>query len=169
MPKVEKGELVRNPKGVKDPMWGSEPFWMWGTKVLVQIILFFVILITIIEVRVTRANMILYFIAIFITYVITGMLAFFIGYCIVKYVFGLLRYKVKPFLHKLKGKRKYQKVWIYLFTCAFQAIFFVMAVYVYVAMEFDIPEFWALVIAWAILAIVAKLLGKFLYFLLYTW
>lgn len=161
MPSVEKSS---NKRVLKSPVWGAEPFWMYLTKLGVQIIFFFLILLLIIDPIITRKNIFIYFFAVLLNYIITGIISVFGGYLLVKWIFNLMDYRTKPITYKYKG-RGAKHIWKYLFTCIFQSVFFVLAVYQYVAIRFDLYEFWALVITWIILAIIAKLLGKLIYVL----
>jgi len=112
----------------------------------------------------------MFFIFIFINYIVSGVLAFFLSYFTVKLLFGkFLKRRVKPLLIMMKGKRRMKKFWIFVFTILFQAIFFVLSVNMIIADKIPLVDSLAYFLAWVGLWFVSRVLGRVLYFIFYTW
>lgn len=161
---------IKGPHGSKDRIWSLENLSMWMMKLVWDISLFFIFLYIWETEFNVRSNIFMFFIFIFINYIVSGVLAFFLSYFTVKLLFGrFLKRRVKPLLIMMKGKRRMKKFWIFVFTILFQAIFFVLSVNMILADKIPLVDSLAYFLAWIILWFVSRVLGRVLYFIFYTW
>ncbi|KKN53974.1 hypothetical protein LCGC14_0597120 [marine sediment metagenome] len=167
---TKSNSMVKGPHANRSRIWSLENLCIWAIKMVLNMLFFFAFL----YVAETQWNVsrdyISHFIAIFFIYIVSGIISFFLSYLIIKYLFGrFLKRQVKSFGSMLKDKRRMKKLWIYLFTIIIQTIFFILSVNFIIADELPLSDGLAFVIAWIILWIGAKVIGRFLFFIFYTW
>lgn len=165
MPSIKKNIPVRTPRGVKDPIWGTENISMFISNLGWKVTSFFIIYYAIISQ--ISYEIFTYFILIFIDYIISDIVGLVIGYATIKLFFGIFQYEVKSFSLILKELRKHNKLLVYVLTILFQTIFFIAGTHNLLMAWLDIPKFPALLLTWLVLALIAKLLGRGLFFLFY--
>jgi len=156
--------------GVKPRIWSLENLSIWIIRMVLNILFFFTFL-YIAETQWNVRDDIMYrFLAVFIIYIISGLFSYFLSYLIIKYIFGkFLHRRVKDLKYMIKGKRRMKKLWIYVFTIVFQTIFFILSVNFILAEEIPLSDGLAFVLAWMILWVGSRILGRGLYFIFYTW
>ncbi len=155
---------------IKPRIWSLENLSMWILKMILNITFFFILLYMAETQWDVNSNFISHFIAIFFIYIASGLISFFLSYLIIKYLFGkFLHRQVKDFKYLLKGKRRMKKLWIYLFTVGFRTIFFILSINVIVVDGIPLPDSIAFILAWIIVWIGSRILGRVLFFIFYTW
>jgi hypothetical protein len=167
---VSKPETIPGPHGSKQRIWSVENISRWILKMLLAMAFFFVFMF-IGEYRWNiQGDYLFYFMFIFLDYVISGILAFFLSYMIIKFMFGqYLHRQVKPLKTMVKGKRRMKTLWIYIFTILFQTFFFIFSVNMILAGNIPLVDSLAYFLAWMILWVISRVLGRLLFFILYTW
>lgn len=159
---------THTPKSYKDELWGIENVSKWLSKMVLDLIFFFTIY-AIIGFYVDLDLLIYQFIGIFCSYILADGISFFVAYIFIKLIFGLgFKRKVKPFYRTVKYRISRKKVWVYLFTTVFETTFFIISlVTILVGMVLSLPVWVAYVLVWVGLHIIAKILGRILYFIFY--
>jgi hypothetical protein len=168
---VTKADITADrPHGYKGRIWSVENLSLWIFKLLLNMVFFFVILYIGIAQWNVESDYLFYFSYVFIDYVIAGVIAFFLSYLILKWMFGqFLHRTVRPMKTLLKGKRRMKKLWIFIFTTLFQTLFFIFSVNMLLTSFLSIPVWLAYFLVWVFLWLVSRGLGRFLYFIFYTW
>ncbi len=165
---VYKSQASSGQYGTKPRAWTMEYIITGLLKLILNMAFFF----TFIYIGETQWNIrrdyLINFLYIFGFYVASGIVSFSLSYIIVKLLFGrFLHRQVKDIRLYLKGKFQRKKLWIYILSIGFQTIFFIMSIVMILADRIPLPDTVAYILAWLILRLVAKVLGRVLYFLLY--
>lgn len=159
---------VTVPKSYKDALWGTENVSKWFLKILLDVMFFFTIYM-IIDFYIGLDSLTYQFLGIFCSYILADVISFFAAYIITKFLSGwIFKRNVKPFYRTIKSKLSRKKLWIYLFTTMFETIFFSISLVVILAdMVLSLPVWMAYILIWIGLGMLAKGLGRFLYFIFY--
>ena len=111
------------------------------------------------------------FMFILFSYIFAGMFGFLTGYLLMKLFFiYLLKRQADNLWNYMKDKRRFKKLWIWLFTKIAEALFFIFSIQTVLAGEFfvDLNPIVAYVIVWFGIELVSAILGRLLYFVFYT-
>lgn len=165
---VTKQEATK-PKSYKDELWGIENISKWFAKLIFSILFFFSFY-TIIDYYFNLDDSLYQFFGIFCSYILSDAFSFFAAYISIKIIFGLIfKRRVKPFYRTIKHKISRKRIWIYLLTILIETIFYSLSlVTILVAMVLVMPIWVAFILVWTGLWISAKGLGRFLYFIFYS-
>lgn len=155
------------PRAYKDPMWAPENIIKWIVRLLVDGILVFSIIASTL-IYIDMSDTLEYFFYLIIIFAISDFLAFFLAYFIIKLIATWRKRRVKSLMSTIKARKRFKKLWIYVFTLFFEVIFFMFSVALIIAGKIKLPKDIALIMSWIIIWISAKILGRILYFMFYT-
>ncbi|KKN09384.1 hypothetical protein LCGC14_1047150 [marine sediment metagenome] len=155
-------------RSYKDSVWGAERVSFWIVRLIFDAIMFFVFLRIFDDIFGIFNKIPTYMLFIFISYVCADVTSFLLAYTFIKVIFGLLHRKVKTLVAKIKYGKRMKKLWIYIFTILLETIFFYLSATVWLAGLIPIYYILSIVIAWIVLWMISKVLGRVIYFIFYT-
>ncbi len=152
---------------VKPRMWTIEIILLCVLIMFLSMAFFFAFLyLGDVEFNITRDSRWLdYYIFVVIIFIFSGIIGTILSWIIIKYLFGkFLHRQIKSIGALFKGKRRMKKLWVYLFTIGIQATFFIVSTDVIIADKIPLSDSLALVSAWVILWVGARILSRVIYF-----
>jgi len=155
------------PRAIKDPHWSIENISKWIVRLILDGILVFSILASTM-IYIDMSDTLEYFFYLMIIFIISDFFAFFLAFAIIKAIATWRRRRVKSLMSTIKARKRFKKLWIYIFTLIFEVMFFMFSVALIIADKIQLPKDIALIMAWIIIWISAKALGRLLYFVFYT-
>lgn len=150
----------------KEPVRGTQWFVISIIKFLLQISIFFLTLWVVLQFYDITADNVEYFIFTCINYIASGFFAFFGSYAIFSSLCNLTKYKpnpIQPFIRKL---RKLKHFCVYVFVILIQSLFFVLSINANIIEYLPFDMFWSYVFTWIIIAILSRVIGRGLYYIL---
>lgn len=150
----------------KKPIRGTQWFLISIIKYLLQISIFFLTLWAVLQFYDITADNMEYFIFTCINYVTSGFFAFFGSYAIFSSLCNLTKYKANPIKPFIQKSRKLRRFCIYIFLILFQSLFFVLSAETNIMQYLPFDMFWSYVFTWIIIAILSRIVGHGLYFIL---
>ncbi len=153
-------------KTIKNDIWTLEYALRVSIKFVLSIAFFFIILYSYsFYIDITQDYMI-YFLYVFMDYVISGFLAWFFSYIIVKLMFWFNNRPVTPFTHLIRNKMRTSRLWIMVFTTIFQSFAFIFSIQFKLTEWLPINNYFAsLIMSWLVVKIASWLLGRGLFLL----
>ena len=166
MPSVTKQGIL--PRATKDPLWAPERISKWIVRLIVDGLIFFCIMASTFE-YIDTSNWFSYFLFLFGILIVSDIFAFILSYAIIKFLYAwLFKRRVKTFMSTIQYRRRLKKMWIYIFTISWEVIFFLIAFSTIAANKIPLPDVMAYMMAWAIIWFSARVLGRLVYFIFYT-